>query len=174
MTLILKQIFALLKVLNSDTGENQIAAGLACGLVLGFAPALSLQTILIFVLIFFLRIQIGAALTSAFFFSLVAWVLDPIFHEFGTIILEATSFKGLFTTLYNLPIIPFTKFYNTVVMGAGALSILLFPLMFLISKKLIVKYRETVLVKVKETKFWKAIKATSFYKWYAKYDEMYG
>ena len=39
MTLLLKQLFAFLKVLNSDTGENQVAAGIACGLILGFAPA---------------------------------------------------------------------------------------------------------------------------------------
>ena len=174
MTLIFKQIFALLKVLNSDTGENQIAAGLACGLVLGFAPALSLQTIFIFTLIFFMRIQIGAAFSSAFFFSLVAWVLDPIFHEFGMVILEMGALKGVFTTLYNLPIIPFTKFYNSVVMGAGILSLILFPIMFIVSKIMIVKYRETILAKFKETKFWKAVKATGFYKWYVKYDEMYG
>lgn len=174
MTLILKQIFALLKVLNSDKGENQIAAGIACGLVLGFAPALSLQTIFIFIVIFFFRIQAGAAFTSAFFFSFIAWILDPAFDIVGSSILEMEAMHGLFTTMYNLPIIPFTKFYNSVVMGAGALSIVLSPFMYLIAKKLIIKYRVTILARFQETKFWKAVKATGFYKWYVKYDELYG
>lgn len=174
MTLILKQIFALLKVLNSDTGENQIAAGIACGLVMGFAPALSLQTILIFTMIFFFRIQAGAAFASAFFFAFIAWLLDPVFHQVGMAVLEMDSLEGIFTTLYNLPIIPFTKFYNSIVMGAGVISLFLFPFMFFLTKKLVIKYRVTVLARFQETKFWKAVKATGFYKWYAKYDELYG
>ncbi|MFH0934944.1 MAG: hypothetical protein V1879_07035 [Pseudomonadota bacterium] len=48
MTLLLKQLFALIRLLNSDTGSNQIAAGVACGLILGFAPMLSLQALLVF------------------------------------------------------------------------------------------------------------------------------
>ncbi|MBT4793420.1 MAG: TIGR03546 family protein [Halobacteriovoraceae bacterium] len=170
----LKQIFALLKVLNSDTGENQIAAGIACGLILGFAPALSLQTLLVFVLIFFLRIQMGAAFTSAFFFALIAYIFDPLFDSFGGVILEISALKGLYTTLYNLPIIPFTKFYNSVVMGAGVASILLSPFVYVLAKILIKKYRTGVLARFENTKFWKAVKATKFYKWYVKYDELYG
>jgi len=174
MTLIFKQIFALLKVLNSETGENQIAAGLACGLILGFAPVLSLQTLLVFIVIFIFRIQAGAAFTSAFFFSFIAWIFDPVFDIVGGAILEMDGLKSLFTVLYNMPIIPFTKFYNSVVMGAGIISILLSPIVYILSKKLIIKYREKVVKKFQQTKFWKAMKATSLYKWYAKYNEIYG
>lgn len=174
MTLILKQIFAFLKVLNSDTGENQIAAGIACGLILGFAPALSLQTLLVFIIIFLFRIQAGAAFSSAFFFAIIAWAFDPVFDSIGGAVLEMNALKGLFTTLYNMPIIPFTKFYNSIVMGAGVVSIALFPVVFFISKILVVKYRKSVVERFKETKFFKALKATSFYKWYAKYDQFYG
>tara|TARA_R110000868_G_scaffold204946_1_gene453112 strand:- start:4767 stop:5291 length:525 start_codon:yes stop_codon:yes gene_type:complete len=174
MTVMLKQLFALLKLLNSDTGENQLAAGIACGLVLGFAPALSLQTLLIFVLLFFFRIQMGAAFASAFLFALIAYLFDPFFDVIGQQILEISALSGFFTLLYNMPIIPFTKFYNSVVMGAGVVSLALFPLIFLGSKKLIVKYRVTVVKRFQQTKFWKAVKATGFYKWYAKYEELYG
>jgi uncharacterized protein (TIGR03546 family) len=174
MSLILKQIFSLLKVLNSDTGENQIAAGIACGLVLGFAPMLSLQTLLIFILLFFLRIQVGAAFASAFFFAMIAYIFDPVFDSVGSFILELNGLQGTFTVLYNMPIIPFTKFYNSVVMGAGITAILFAPVIFLVAKKLIIKYRVAVLNRFRQTKFWKAVKATGLYKWYAKYDELYG
>ncbi|MAX66786.1 MAG: TIGR03546 family protein [Halobacteriovoraceae bacterium] len=174
MTLILKQIFSLLKVLNSDTGENQIAAGIACGLILGFAPVLSLQTLLVFIVIFFFRVQVAAAFASAFFFALVAWIFDPFFDYFGGMILEIESLRGVFTLLYGMPIVPFTKFYNSIVMGAGVISILMAPFIFILSKKTVVKYRQTILERLKNSKFWKAIKATGLYKWYAKYDELYG
>lgn len=173
MTLILKQLFALLKVLNSDSGENQIAFGISCGLVLGFSPVFSLQTLLMIIVLFFFRVQLGSALSSAFFFSLIAYLLDPLFDSVGKAVLEIDALSGIYTTLFNLPIIPFTKFYNSIVMGAMTLSLILFPFVFVISKKLIIKYRITILARFQETKFWKLISATKFYKWYAKYNDLY-
>ena len=174
MGLLLKQIFQFVKLLNSDTGTNQIAAGIAAGFVLGMTPALSLQTLLIFACIFLFRIQMGAAFISAFFFKFAAFLLDPIFHEVGAILLNMEALKPTFTTLYNMPIVPFTRFYNSIVMGSGVVSIAMFPVIFVLAKVLVKKYRKTVLEKIQQTKFWKAVKATSLYKWYYKYDELYG
>lgn len=174
MTFMLKQIFNLIKLLNSDTGEKQLAAGIACGFVLGMAPLFSLQTVLIFICLFFFRIQFSMALLSAFFFELIAYILDPAFHVIGSSILSLESLRGLFTALYNMPIIPFSKFYNSVVMGSGVVSILLAPFVYLLGKMLIVRYRKTIVERFQQTKFWKYVKATTFYKWYAKYEELYG
>ncbi|MCB0363928.1 MAG: TIGR03546 family protein [Bdellovibrionaceae bacterium] len=173
MGLLLKQIFQFIKLLNSENGTNQIAAGIAAGFVLGMTPALSLQTILVFVCIFFFRIQAGAAMVSAGFFAFAAFLLDPVFDQVGRVILEIGGLQGLFTTLYNMPIIPFTRFNNTIVMGSGVVSITLAPVIFVLARILVAKYRETVLERFKQTKIWKAVKATSFYKWYYKYDELY-
>lgn len=174
MTLLLKQIFQFLKLLNSETGTYQIAWGVSLGFVLGMTPVFSLQTLLVFVLLLFFRIQMGAAFVTAFFFKFVAYLLDPVFHEVGTIVLSQESLAPLFTQLYNMPIVPFTRFYNTIVMGSGVLSFALSPLVFVISLWAIQKYRQTVYERFKQSKFFKAIKATSFYNWYLKYDEYYG
>lgn len=77
MTLLLKEIFSFFKLLNSDTGTYQLASGLAFGVVLGFAPALSLQTILIIFICFFFRVQLGAATLSAFFFKSASLSFRP-------------------------------------------------------------------------------------------------
>lgn len=174
MTFMLKQIFALFKLLNSDTGHNQIALGVACGLILGFAPVFSLQTVLVIFLLFFFRIQIGAATVSAFFFKFIAWAIDPVSNSVGMAVLEMEALRPLFESMYNMPIVPLTRFYNSLVMGAGLVSILLSPLVFFVSRSLILKYRETVVARLQDTKVFKALKTTSFYKWYAKYDELYG
>ena len=173
MTFLLKQIFAFLQLLNSETGNNQIAAGIACGLILGFAPAFSLQTILVIFLLFFFRIQIGAATLSAFFFKFVAWILDPVHNRVGMAILESDSLNPLFTKLYNMPIVPLTRFYNSIVMGSAAVSIVLAIPTFILAKILIAKYREHIFFRFKQSKFFKAVSATKFYKWYAKYQELY-
>lgn len=171
MGLILKQLFAFIKLLNSDTGNISLAMGMTCGFILGMTPALSLHSLLIFLILFFFRIQIGAALITAFFFKFVAFLLDPAFHAVGSKVLEIESLEAIYTTLYNLPIIPFTRFNNSIVMGSAVITIALSPLVFLISQFLIVKYRVTVLARFKQTKIWKAIEATKFYQWYYKYDQ---
>ncbi len=174
MTLILKQFFAFFKLLNSDTGTNQLASGLALGLILGFAPAFSLQTVLVIFILLFFRVQIGAAFISAFFFKFVAYLIDPVSHSLGQIVLESEALRPLFVQMYNMPIIPFTRFNNTITMGSAVISIILAIPGFFIFKSLIIKYRETVVARFKETKFFKALQATAFYKWYVKYDELYG
>lgn len=174
MTLLLKQIFSFFKMLNSDTGTNQIASGIACGLILGFAPSFSLQTLLVFTFVLIFRVQVGAAFLAAFFFAIPAYLLDGLFDIVGRNVLEMNALTPLFTTLYNMPIVPFTKFNYTVVMGSGVLSIILAPVVFFISRFLIIKYRQNVVERFKDSKLYKAMSATGLYKWYVKYDDLYG
>ncbi len=174
MGLLLKQLFQFIKLLNSDTGTNQIAAGIAAGFILGMTPALSLQTFLVFLCIFFFRIQIGAAFLAAFFFKFIAFILDPVFDSLGFWLLNLPALQSLFTSLYNMPIIPFTRFNNTIVMGSGVLSILLSPFVYFGALVVVRQYRVQIVAKYKQTKFWKAVQATGLYKWYYKYDEFYG
>jgi uncharacterized protein (TIGR03546 family) len=174
LTILLKQIFGLIKLLNSETGTNQIAWGIAAGFVLGMSPMLSLQTLLIIFLILIFRIQAGAAFLAAFFFKFVAYLLDPYFALAGALVLESSSLKGLFTTMYNMPLVPLTRFNNSIVMGSGLTAILLMPVIYIVSRMLIVKYRIAIVQRFQNTKFWKAVKATAFYKWYATYDSFYG
>lgn len=174
MGLILKQIFAFIKLLNSETGTNQISFGIAFGFILGMSPSLSLQTLLVFLVVLIFRVQMGAVFLSAFFFKFIAYLLDPAFDVLGRKILESPSLTNLWTSFYNLPIIPLTRFNNSIVMGSGVISILLVPFLFYLSRWLVTQYRAKVVEKIKKTKTWKALQATSLYKWYYKYDELYG
>lgn len=174
MTLLLKQLFTFLKLLNSDTGTNQLAAGFSLGLILGFAPFISIQTFLVFFIIFIFRVQIGAAFFSAFFFKFIAYLFDYPAHILGKAVLENDNLHPLFVNMYNMPFIPMTRFNNSIVMGSMIVSILLLPFAFFGFKKAIIKYRATVLAKFKDSKFWKYFSATKFYFWYVKYDKLYG
>jgi uncharacterized protein (TIGR03546 family) len=174
MTLLLKQLFAFFKLLNSDNATNQLAAGLACGVILGFAPILSLQALLVLFCCFFFRIQLGAAFLSAFFFKFVAYMFDPISNSLGKAVLEAPGTRALFVQLYNMPFVPLTRFNNSIVMGSGLISFILVIPLFFVFKALIVKYRATVVARYKQTKIWKMWAGTSFYKWYTSYENLYG
>lgn len=174
MTLLLKQLFAFFKLLNSDTGLNQLASGLAFGLVLGFSPMLSIQTLLVFFIVFIFRVQLGAAFLSAFFFKFMAYLVDPASDWLGRQILEAEGLRPLFVSMYNMPIVPLTRFNNSIVMGSGVIGLVLVIPAFFVFKALIAKYRLTVVARFKETKFWKAWAGTTLYKWYTTYDSLYG
>jgi len=174
MTFLLKQLFSFFKLLHSETGNNQLAWGVALGFILGMTPALSLQSLLVFFCLFFFRVQIGAAFVAAFFFKFIAFLLDPAFDNVGTWALELPALQGLYTTLYNMPIVPFTRFNNTIVMGSGILSLVLLPLVLAGAKWAIIKYRVTVVERFRETKLFKAWQATSLYQWYYKYDTYFG
>ncbi|OFZ20466.1 MAG: TIGR03546 family protein [Bdellovibrionales bacterium GWB1_55_8] len=174
MTLLLKQIFAFIKLLNSDTETHPLALGIVLGMFLGFTPVFSLQTVFVIFILFLFRIQIGAALVSAFFFAIPAYLLDPAFHQLGSFILERESLRPLFTTLYHMPLVPLTRFNNSVVMGSAIAALLLAAPVFVVSKKLIIAYRATVVARFKNTKLWKAVQATSFYQWYVKFEEYRG
>lgn len=173
MTLLLKQIFAFFKMLNSETGHNQLAAGLACGIILGFSPFLSLQTLIVLFLIFFFRIQMGAAFLAAFFFKFIAWLIDPIADALGRTALEAPALRELFVAMYNMPLVPMTRFNNSIVMGSMILGFALAIPGFFVFRKLIVKYRQTVVARFRETKLWKAWAGTKFYNWYTTYEKLY-
>lgn len=174
MTLLLKQLFAFFKLLNSDTGSNQLAAGLAAGVILGFSPILSLQALFVLFCCFFFRIQLGAALLAAFFFKFIAFLVDPLSDKLGQMVLENEGLRPLFTDLYHMPIVPMSRFNNSIVMGSGLVGFILVIPLFFVFKALIAKYRATVVARYKQTKVWKAWSGTTLYKWYTTYDRLYG
>lgn len=173
MTLILRQVFVFFKLLNSERGANQISAGVVCGVILGLAPAISFQSVIVFLVIFLFRVQFGAALATAFFVKLVALPFDPVFHEIGAWVLQQPLLEPLFTWFYNVPIVPWTRFYNSIVMGSAVVSLALAPIVFVGSRMLIERYRRAVVSRFKDSRFWKFWKATSFYNWYQRYDQLF-
>lgn len=110
-----RQLFKLVYLLNSERGTDSIAAGMALGIVLGFSPILSLQSMLVFLVVLMFRVQMGAALLSMGLFKLIAPALTPLFHAVGEIVLSVEALLPVYRTLYTLPVVPLTRFYNTVV-----------------------------------------------------------
>lgn len=172
MTLLLNQLFKFVTLLHSENGTKQISWGLTLGAFLGFSPFFSLQTVLILMILFFFKVQFGAAFLSAFVFKFIAFLADPLADSLGRITLESDLLRPIWTTLYNLPILPYTRFNNSIVMGSFIFVLIISPLLYFIFLKLITQYREKVVQKFEESKFWKAFKASKFYLLYSKYQEI--
>ena len=159
----LKAIAKLLKVLNSETDPGQISLSLCFAMFAGLTPFLSLHNLLVLFLVLVLRVNLSTFVLGLLFFSGVAYLLDPLFHWIGLTVLTAPPLEGLWTALYNCTLSRFERFNNSVVMGSLLVSLLLFVPLYLISRAVIVQYREHLLAWVRRTRIMQALKASKLY-----------
>ncbi|MCL1836882.1 MAG: TIGR03546 family protein [Treponema sp.] len=153
----IKGIANLLVALNGNVKKGQIAAGLAWGLLLGLVPAGSFFWIILLVVSFLFSHHHGSKILVMAIVKLILPMLAPPIDLLGWEILHAAPLQGLFTSLYNMPFVPYTKFNNTLVAGGIAAGIVLSALLFFISMPLIDLYRKTIGHRIREFKVVKII-----------------
>lgn len=158
--IILKLIQSIFNTLHSEGTPGQVAAGLALGSFLGLTPLASLHNIFIFALICFLNVSFGGAMLGWAIFTPVGFMLDPLFDYIGHQLLLAPSLAGLWTALYNAPVMPLTNFNNTVVLGSFIFTTICFLPFFFFFRWGVDRYRETAGAWLKRTKFYHVITAT--------------
>lgn len=164
-----KFISKFIKVLRSGESPGLIAGGFAMGFIVGMTPLWTLQNMLILMAAILIKVNLAAVFFALFLFSFVAYLFDPIFHDLGYFILaNLETLYGTWTTLYNMPVAPFTRFYNTVVMGSLLTALLLTYPVYLGAKQGIIAYRRSWGEKIEKSKFVKAIKGSALFKWYVK------
>ncbi len=115
-----------LLALHGGTEARHLAAGFALGAALGLVPKGNLFAAAFFLLFFLFNVDKGMALLSAGVFTGVGYAIDPVAHKIGWVLLKADALGGLWTALYDLPIIPLTRFNNTVVLGNLVLGLALY------------------------------------------------
>lgn len=167
----LGQITKLIKAFNSDVAPEQISLGIAFAMIVGFTPLWSLHNLLVLLLVMVLRVN-GAAFMAGFaLFSLVGYLLDPLFHRLGYFLLKLDALNGLWVMLYNSTLWRIENFNNTIVMGSLVFSMVFFVPVYLGSIWLINNYRDHIMAwinKLKLTRFLKiqnwATKISSYIK----------
>lgn len=141
-------------IANRRPGE--VSAGIAFGLLLALLPPGNLLWPLLFVVTFFLKLNVGAELAALGIFRLLVPVADPAIEAFGFSILTAGPLQPLFTSLYNVPLFPFTRFNNSMVTGGLTLGVLLWLPVFLLARAGVVGFRNRIQPKLAESRMVKA------------------
>lgn len=164
----LQYISKLIKILRSAASPSQIAGGFILGMLIGLSPSLlSLTNLFIVLIIIILNVNIATAIFAMAIFSGFAYLLDPAFHSLGyALLVGASGLRSLWVTLYNAPLIPFTRFNNTVVMGSFIVALILLVPMFYLVKGFIIRYREKYEPRVKKWKWIKFLKSSQVYQLY--------
>lgn len=165
----LQIISKFIKILRQGQTPAQIAGGFALGSILGLSPNFTLQGLFLWLIIFLLDVNLSAAFLSFTLFSLLAYLLDPLFHRLGYFFLvEIDSLNGLWTSLYNAPIAPLTRFNNTVVMGSFVGALILFLPIYFGMRRFVIVYRARIGSKVEQWKVYQIISKNAIVRWYEK------
>jgi len=160
MLILLRLLQSLIRTLHSDGTPAQVAAGLTLGAALGLTPLLSPHNLVVVSAIALLNVSVGGAVIGMLLFTPVGFLLDPVFHYVGATLLGLPWLSGLWTAVYNTPILALSNLNNTIVLGSLVCwAILTFPI-YVAGRTGVVRYRSTLGVKVRNSKYYKAIAAS--------------
>ena len=156
-----------IQVLRSGQTPRQIAGGFALGAIVGLMPFFTLQGLLLWLVILVLDVNLSAALLAVTLFALLAYIIDPLFHAMGYFLLvDSSSLHAFWTSLYNAPIAPLTRFNNTVVLGSFVAGFLLLLPVYWGMHRFVLAYRTHLHSKVERLKIYQVISKSTLVKWY--------
>jgi uncharacterized protein (TIGR03546 family) len=138
----LRQIIKVLKALNSNEAPWQISLGIVFGSILGLTPLFSLHNLVVLFLALIINLNISMMIVSCVVFSLIAYALDPLFHQLGFAVLTSQSLEGFWTQFFSCPIFLLAKWNNTIVMGSLISTLVAAVPLFFLFNILVVKYRD--------------------------------
>ena len=125
-----------------NTSVNQLAGACALGVAAGILPKANLLAKLLGLAMVVLRVNLAAALLVAAVFTLLGPLFHFIAHPLGLWLLTAPALRGMWTALYNTPLVPWTAFNDTVVLGSLLLGMALFVPSFIFARRLIAACRD--------------------------------
>jgi uncharacterized protein (TIGR03546 family) len=162
--IIFKLIQSLFKTLHSEGTPGQVAAGMALGAILGLTPLMNLHNLVIFALIMVLNASFGGAMIGWALFTPLGFALDPLFDAVGKkLLLDTPALTPLWTTLYNVPVVPLTNFNNTVTLGSLAVSVVAWLPLFFLLRWGVRRYRATMTEWMKRTGLYRWLTASKLY-----------
>ena len=123
MFLVLRPVRLLLKALLTQSSPRQMSWGLALGVLAGLVPKGNLLAIAIGIFIAMLRINLGVAMAAAVEVTFASGYLDPVSDSVGKWILSSASLQDVWIRIYNTPLMPWTDFNNSIVMGSFVLGL---------------------------------------------------
>jgi uncharacterized protein (TIGR03546 family) len=164
----LQLVSRFIRVLREGDSPGAIAGGFTVGFIVGLTPFLSLQNILLILLAAVVRLNFAAFGLAYFFFGFIAYLFDPWFHSLGLSLLTLPSLQAFYTRLYNLPIAPLTRFYNTLVFGSTVVAIVLAPAIFFAAREGIRAYRRSWAQKFQDSQAVRFVRGLKIVQWYFK------
>ncbi|MFQ5432037.1 MAG: TIGR03546 family protein [Nitrospinota bacterium] len=156
------------KILHSDATPAQVAGGACMGMVMGFTPLFNVHNLIVLFLVLIVRVNWGSFTLSWLLFSILAYLLDPISHVAGLKLLKLNALFDFWTYLYNVPLMTWTGFNNSITLGSFVISMFLYFPLFIFVRWLVIGYRGNLKVRIEKLWLVKAVKGSNVYRLYAR------
>lgn len=162
MFVFLKPFRFLAQALTEQASAKELALGFAIGAMVGLVPKGNLLAMGLMVILSLLRLNLGVGMASLFLFSWVGMLFDPLTHRIGQIFLTAKPLAPLWGWMANQPIIPWTSFNNTVVLGSFIMGVVLIYPLYRMSIPLFEKYGQPLAKQIQKFRFAKLLLGTEW------------
>lgn len=149
--------------LNNNSRPWEMASAIAFGVWLALLPGGNLLWIVLFIIAFFLKQNKGALLLSLALFRLITPLVDPLLDKIGYALLNVTFLQDFYTQFYNIPLVPYSNFNNSIVMGGFISGLILWVPLFLLFLTLVKLYRKKIAPMFSDSKIIKALKKVPFF-----------
>ena|SRR5688572_593100 len=167
MLALLKLLQSIVKTLHSEGTPTQVALGVAFGAVLGLTPLVNVHNLVVLTLILLLNISFGGAMLGWALFVPLGFLLDPAFDRIGRwLLLDTPALQPTWVAWYNTPLMPYTNFNNTIVLGSIVGWLVLFVPIFLAARAGVTAYRATLGERVRASRLYKTVHASKAYNVY--------
>jgi uncharacterized protein (TIGR03546 family) len=115
--MLLRPVRMLAELATDAASPRHIAWGIALGMMVGLVPKGNLTAWVLAAVVLATRANLGAAALSTFVFSWLGMLVDPLTHRLGLALLTSVTLRPFWDGLYGLPLMPWMRLHNTVVLG---------------------------------------------------------
>ena len=151
----LRLTFKVIHILRDGSSTRALAASIVLGMWIGLTPVATMHWFMLLALGIIFRINIASMLLSYISFGLLSTFLGPLYEYVGLRTLSQTpSLFPLWETLYHAPLIPYTRFNHSRVMGSFLISLGLSLPVFFLANFIINRCRENVFEHFRGTRFY--------------------
>ncbi len=120
--------------------SRQLALGITFGMFVGLIPKDSLLTYGFGLLMLLSTANLLCGAISGFAFSWIGMAIDGPAHTIGKWVLTNERLEATWAWLYQLPVVPWTRFNNTVVMGSVLISLFVALPLYYVSRYFFERY----------------------------------
>lgn len=149
-------IFRVLDKLLSEDSRLQLRMSAILGLFLAYAPIGTLHWLGFILLALVVRTNLLVVFLSYAAFYPISQSLDPLSHWIGKrLLIDTESLHRMWAWLCHAPLIPYTEFNNTIVLGQFVTALVAAPLFFFFLHFFGPKMLDRFLTAFKRTNLWR-------------------
>ncbi len=160
----IRLVARLIAVLHSNRRPVEIGAAVASALLLALMPSGNLLWIFLFLISFFIRLNLGMELLFLALFSLAVPAADRLLDGVGYWVLTRPGLTPVFSALYAVPFLQFFRFNNSMVMGGFLIGLAAWIPVCLLAIRGVYIYRKHLHPRIVNSRIVKAIRSAPLIK----------